>query len=459
MDEQRKPQLEEDEEKRAHHHQHIWLAVGLIETFYHIPQLIILAVLAFDVNKNYLWASLNLFILILDLMISWTHHAALAQFGMDDLAFIEIIPCFQLFSFACYKNAKKGLWLWLIWQNVFWAFLVLLWIRPAFLYTDAFGGTFAGATSLAGRSSCARATFYQIGNDCTQRFPGRDVIAHPLGAFSIDNGFQQSGVYATCPLEQTWAHPTWGMPTDPLKPNLWLGGFVLGSNGIPICSQQVLIGGFVSRYNCPNGDYGSGNDNVCLQGYPGLWYGLKAPPSSPEALLNTTANLPMLCPGNTGALTTRTTKYNFTNTGRPLPICSFCLWYVIYQALRAGIPPPVSDEVLTTCLPGWNRAVSYAPEEWGGWKSYVDGTTDPSVGCALCPGRGVGLWGFSTEVYDNNGVEASYWLYTVLALILPGWRKLAVGIILFWQGALKYPNPCPERRKKWRGDKKHPHVR
>lgn len=379
-------------------------------------------------------------------MISWTHHAALARCGMDDLAFIEIIPCFQLFAFACYKNEKKGLWTWLIWQNVFWGFLVILWIRPAFLYTDAFGGTFAGATSLSGRSSCSAVTFYQVGNTCTQRFPGREVIAHPLGAFSINSGFQRSGIYATCPLEQTWAGPT-------NNESLSLGGFALNSGNIPLCTQPVN-GGVISRYNCPADQYhqGGGEEaNVCVEGYPGLWYGFRAPPSSPLVLLNTTENIVMLCPGNTGALTTLTPQYNFTVKGRPLPICSFCLWYVIYQALRVGRPPPVSDEVLTTCLPGWNRAVSYPPDDWGGWKSYPDGTADPSVGCALCPGRGVGIWGFSTEVYDKNGVETSYWLYTVLALILPGSRKIAVGIILFAQGAVMYSNPCSAaKRKHWR---------
>lgn len=426
--------------KPRNHHERIWLLLIGLETIYTIVQLALLATL-WIVNKNYLWVIINLIIVFLDFLVSATHLAYLERGGLDEITVVDLVPCLQLASFACNSYLRRRLWIWLIWKNVFWALLFLLWIKPAFLYTDAFGGTFVGATSLSGRSSCSRVTFYQEFGQCKQNFPGAGggIVFHPEGAFSINNGFQLDGIYSRCFLEQEWAGPSFNQ-------TIWLGGFARGVDGLNICSEP-RDGGVVSRYNCPT------SQQVCLEGYPGLWYGLSVQTNSPLVLANSThASLPNVatvayCPGNSAALVNFSTSPTTSQWvgGKPYPVCSFCLWYNIYQNMTSGKTVQVSDEVLKICLPGWNGAVNYPPDSYAGWRSYDDGTTDPSWLCGFCPGRGSGWWGFSTEVYDNNGIQESYWLYTSLALIDPGVRGVIFGFILFVEGALRC---CKDRRQK-----------
>jgi hypothetical protein len=400
----------------------LWIGIALVEFSYFATQLGLLLSL-FWYNKNYLWIIFNLFfVFVLDLPVSGGILSALHLGGLQDLVYLDLIPIIQWGSFCCFGD-RRGLSIWMVWQNVFWAALVLLWIKPAFLYTDAFGGSFGGRTSLAGRSSCSNVVFTEANGQCTQSFPGPSIVYNPLGAFDANNGYQENGIYASCLLEQRWAGPTF-------TGGIWLPGFAR-VDGLNDCNNMLATGGVVSRFNCPTAQ------QVCLNGYPGLWYGLNAATTTPLVLMNTTAQ-PLWCPGNTGA---QVYINGIWVGGKPRPVCSFCLWYTIYQAQVSGqlqaVLNKIPQDVISTCLPGWNQAVNYPPDDWAGWRSYPDGTTDPSGLCGFCPGWGVGWWGFDTEVYDSNGVQTSYWYYTAVALIVPGARKVLIGFVLFVMGMRK----------------------
>ena len=438
-----------DEALKHRRHTQLFVGVAVVETLYHVTQLVLLALLMFLVNFNYLWGIFNFTFVFFDLVVSMGYLGTLHNDGLGEFVFIDLIPVLQLGSFFC-KGDRKGLSIWLLWQNVFWALLVLLWIRPAFLYTDAIGGTFGGTTSLAGKSSCSTFSFTPAPQGSCIQSAGDPIVYNPFGEFSVNNPFRLAGLYSTCYLDQHWAGPTFSNNAS------WIGGYT--RDGLTTCTTQVATGGFVSRTGCP-----ALQSDVCPQGYPGLWYGLQVNTDSTDYLTNTTG-LIKLCPGNTGLSVNvdgRQVK------GKPLPVCNKCLWYVIYQAqlegrplnTREGCQRPnttqdpicISNDILQTCLPGWTQGVNYPPDSWAGWRSYPDGTTDPSGVCGFCPGRGVGWWGFSSEVYDTGGIQQSYWFYTAVALIVPGARKFLVGVAMFAVGAREC---CPEKHHWKRGYRK-----
>jgi hypothetical protein len=274
---------EEEELLRTHReYTKLWLGIALVEFSYFATQLGLLLPL-FWYNKNYLWIIFNLVVVfVLDLPISGGILATLHSGGLQELVFIDLVPIVQWGSFCCFGD-RRGLSIWMVWQNVFWATLVILWIKPAFLYTDAFGGSFGGRTSLAGRSSCSQVVFTEVNGQCTQSFPGSSIVYHPLGAFDSNNGYQENGIYASCLLEQRWAGPTF-------TGGIWLPGFAR-VDGLNDCNNQIATGGVVSRFGCPT------TQQVCLEGYPGLWYGLNAATTTPLFLTNTSAQ-PLFCPGN-----------------------------------------------------------------------------------------------------------------------------------------------------------------
>jgi hypothetical protein len=326
-----------------------------------------------------------------------------------EISIAEIVPILQWFQW-CLKKTPQKKTIWLTYQNIYWAILVIIWIRPAFLNTDILGGTFMGRTSHARQSSCTNARFFQATSSptspCEQNFQ-RDIIYNPLGVFnSPETGYDPQGIYSSCPLDQLWANATF--PEEP-----YVKGFTKNSIGQSICGSPLEVGP-IARYNCPVGSSACQNQDS----YPGKWYGVKIAQSSPVNILNTEADLIQFCPGTTGQIV----NLNATSTvkGRGSYVCSYCLFYLIQNNVQ-NFPP----QMISQCLPGWSNDPTIPPNEWQGWKP-----GDSSWLCSLCPARGSGWWGVKEEHWDEQSIIETYWFSSTVTFFLPLLRRLLTPLVL-----------------------------
>lgn len=439
---------EEEEEEEREEERNIHLGLALVETFYHLAQFILLACLL-RFSGNWLWVALYLLIIFIDLVDS-IFFLRKSRTEFREISILEIIPFFQG-CFACNSRKRDHPWRWFVVQNFCWFWLIMLWIRPAFLYMDAFGGTFLWASSLSGRSSCSDVIFTEVStneissSECQARAVAADVVYNPSGAFKYPDSLTSQigeeivhGIFANCFMEQTWSAPVFK--------NLTLGGYAVNSRGRTICSSP-LVGGSLSRDNCPRGNI------VCPDAFPGSWYGYKLSGLlSPIQISNTSANIIDLCPGNNA--NPYTLPGGEIVVGAPLPVCAYCLFYQIWLGARA-VPPiqPVPELVLNTCLPTWQGDPNVSPKEWKGWSAFADGTTTETNWCVLCPGRnGLGGPGFNQELFQNQNISDAYWLYTSSSFIAPAARKFGIALVLIITGMLRC---CPPDEKKKRKRKRH----
>lgn len=382
-----------------HHRQ--WTGIVIVETFYHLLQFTFCILLITVVSKNYLWNIFFLFICAIDFLQTFFFIYSVENVEINPA---ETIPILQWVTWWS-KNTSDKKTLWLVIQNVLWVFLILLWLRPAFLYSDMLGGTFLGKTSHSKESSCTNARFSLSGEQCSQPF-GRTIIYNPKGVFNSPNtGYDEQGIYSTCPMNQRWANATFGCLGCP-GDGVWVGGYNVDSQKNLIC-EQPKVGGEISRYNCPG-------TKQCDDAYPGLWYGVKLQTLSSETLPNNTQGLIEFCP-STIPIPISVPPY-VKGVGKY--VCSYCLFYLIYiGAIFPDIGGPLSQT--TQCLPGWNGVSTTPPNSWQGWKP-----GDSSLGCALCPSRGAG-WGMvKDELYGEENIIDSYWFSTTVAFFFPILRKL-----------------------------------
>lgn len=320
--------------------------------------------------------------------------------------------------------------------------LNILWIAPMGFYCDIDGwGWCPASVSLAGWNSCTAAApnnvfaYQPTTGSClptAMTTAQYGTVYHPAGRFPYGgNGFQSTGLYSFCAMDQQWALPTTSRVVRgyPLKEDHY----------IDCDTESPTAVNVVSIPGC--------NGNLCRNAYPDPTWGLVVPnKENNQPLTFDTANQTrhlQSCPGNSDQPMPFTpngypvplgqdghpispyggyVSSEYVNRpGRPFAICPACLWFWMTRiagTINAPYNPNTDPRMVATglnrCVAGWNpQSPSTPPPAYSG--------PMPEL-CTFCPPR--------TEPYENtvngnrNGFSnamLSGMLYTKDAIITFFW--------------------------------------
>lgn len=294
--------------------------------------------------------------------------------------------CYAVCSCAlCPKRKWTITLVWRWYKIIQYLALVIIWLRPFFLYCDVTGYCLG---SRAQKSSC------------TSVFSTPNTVFNLFGSFQGGEIYSVDNSYVFCPVYQKWANPS---------VNDYVAQFLLEDGAVNCYEQQSsAIGSSILTLHdqCPEqGD---------IIGFPSLARGIPTgsgdtPAIQPLATPNTSATA---CPGyidlpqcyRPGTTTPVDCNNPICRVGNQ-NICPFAR--ISSLAIRA------------TCLPYWRYVLAGTDTGPAGYETY---TTTENAGslnslCAFCPGLGYG-W-LAGEQTNHGNIVAVFWLATVHSIFLP----------------------------------------